>query len=262
MSMIFPGMDPYLEDPQIWHGVHNSLIVYIRDHLQPLLRPRYIAALEDRVFVEGPDREIIPDVWLRRSNGRSGGQAAVLATGNAPVIVEAHELEIHETYIEILDRQSGQRVVTTLEVVSPTNKYAGHGRALYVDKQREVRASPVHLVEIDLLRTGPHVLAVPEWLARSQGDYDYLICVNRAVGRRTKFELYPCALRQPLPPIRVPLAEGDPDVILDLQAVLAHTYEAGSYRDRLNYGAPGVPPLAPEDQEWASQRIQQARQQA
>jgi hypothetical protein len=27
--------------------------------------------------------------------------------------------------------------------------------------------------------------------------------------------------------VRVPLAEGDPDVLLDLQAVLAQTYEAG-----------------------------------
>jgi len=68
MSMLFPGMDPYLEDPQIWSGVHTTLIVYIRNQLQPRLRPRYIAAIEVRV----------------------------------------PQLEIHEPYITILDRQSGQ----------------------------------------------------------------------------------------------------------------------------------------------------------
>jgi hypothetical protein len=31
--MLFPGMDPYLEDPHLWTGVHTSLIVYIRDFL-------------------------------------------------------------------------------------------------------------------------------------------------------------------------------------------------------------------------------------
>ena len=65
MSMIFPGMDPYLENPRLWPGVHHALVVYIRDYLRPLITPRYIAAIEERVYVEGPNREIIPDVWVR-----------------------------------------------------------------------------------------------------------------------------------------------------------------------------------------------------
>lgn len=67
-------------------------------------------------------------------------------------------------------------------------------------------------------------------------------------------------LRQSLPRIRVPLADGDPDVVLDVQAVLAKTYEAGSYRDRLCYDRPCVPPLAAEDQAWADERIRMAQQ--
>jgi hypothetical protein len=31
MPMIFPGMDPYLEDPRIWPGVHSPFIVYLAD---------------------------------------------------------------------------------------------------------------------------------------------------------------------------------------------------------------------------------------
>ncbi len=222
MSTIFPGMDPYLEEPQIWAGVHAAFIVYVRNHLQPQLPPRYLAAIEERVFVEGPD------------------------------------LEIHESFVTILDRQSGQKVVTVIEVVSPTNKYAGPGRASYLAKQNEVRGSDVHLVEIDLLRTGPHVLAVPEWAARGQGPYHYLVSVNRARGLREEFELYPRDLRQRLPRIRIPLAGDDPDVVLDLQAVLEQTYEDGSYRDRLRYDAPCRPPLSAEDQAWAAERIREA----
>jgi hypothetical protein len=169
-------------------------------------------------------------------------------------------LEVHESYITILDRLSDQKVVTVMEVASPTNKYPGPGRKSYLAKQQEVRSSDTHLVEIDFLRTGHHVLAVPEWVARAQGTYDYLICVNRARGTREEFELYPYTVRQPLLPIWVPLAEQDPDVGLDLKAVLARTYETGSYLDRINYDAPCRPPLSAEDQAWANDRIREARQ--
>jgi hypothetical protein len=260
--MIFPGMDPYLEDPQIWPGVHATFIVYLRDHLLPALRPRYIAAVEERVYVEGPDREIIPDVWLRQTYPGKTTTETALADEDAPVLVEAEPLEIHEPYVTILDRRSNQRIVTVIEMVSPTNKYAGPGRQLYIAKQQEILKSDSHLVEIDLLRAGPHVLAVPEATARRRGPYDYLISVNRATKRpRTSYELYLRGLRQRLPRIRIPLAGDDPDVKLDLQAVLEQTYEAG-YRERLNYAAPCNPPLAPADLAWANQLIQDAERQA
>lgn len=222
--MIFPGMDPYLEDPQTWTGIHSRMIVYLADWLQPILRPRYLPAVEERAFVQGPQ-----------------------------------ELEIHESYVEILDRQSGHRMVTVVEVLSPTNKFPGPGQGSYLAKQREVRASQAHLVEIDLLRAGHHVLAVPEWAARGAGSYHYLVCVNRAEGKRDQFELYPRTVRERLPRLRVPLAAGDRDVVLDLQAVLTQTYEAGSYRERLHYDRACVPPLAPVDQAWADQLLQAAR---
>ena len=66
MAMIFPGMDPYLEDPRLWPGVHNALVVYIRDQLQPCLPPHYVAALEERVFVADTPQQYVPDVQVRR----------------------------------------------------------------------------------------------------------------------------------------------------------------------------------------------------
>jgi len=152
MSMVFPGMDPYLEDPQVWPDVHASLIVYLREHLRPLLRPRYIVAIESRVFVEGPasDRPIIPDAWVRPTRPEAPDETAVLLEADPAVEVQVLPLEVEETYLTIRDRQSGQRLVTVIEVVSPTNKYAGPGRESYVAKQTEIRRSTAHLVEIDL----------------------------------------------------------------------------------------------------------------
>lgn len=86
--MIFPGMDPYLEPPQLWTGVHASLIVYFREQLQPQLRPRYVAAIEERVYLEEADAQRVPDLWVRRRTGSSkrNGKVALLAP-DAPVVV-------------------------------------------------------------------------------------------------------------------------------------------------------------------------------
>lgn len=210
MSMIFPGMDPYLEDNRFWSGLHASLIVYIRDILQPRLRPRYIAAIEERVFVEGPDREIRPDVMILKSRKSRGSRCVAVMEADAPVEVRVPIEPTHESYVTILDLRAGQRVVTVIEVVSPTNKYAGPGRNSYLAKQHEVLTSDVHLVEIDLLRQGPHVLAVPEHVARERASFEYLTSVNRSEGFRETFELYPTNLRDRLPRVRIPLADDDP----------------------------------------------------
>jgi hypothetical protein len=248
--MLFPGMDPYLESPQLWPGVHSRLIVYIADLLQPILSPRYLAAVEERVYLERPARDIVPDVGIRR-RPEALGPAVALAEGDAPILVHAPPRDVHETLVAILDRRSGERVVTVIEVVSPTNKYAGPGRASYLVKQADVLRSPTHLVEIDLLRTGPHVLAVSEVAARTAAESDYMVCVNRAHEERDAYELYPRRLRERLPRLRVPLAGDDPDVVLDLQIALAKVYESGAYAERLDYTQPCVPTLRADDQAWA-----------
>src|SRR5438876_11132306 len=102
INMIFPGMDPYLESPQIWPGVHGRLVVYLADRLQPLLEPRYIAAVEERVYVEGPDREVIPDVWLRRDRGGRAGAVVAVIEEDAPERVRVPPLEVPESFLTIL----------------------------------------------------------------------------------------------------------------------------------------------------------------
>lgn len=272
MSMLFPGMDPYWEDPAIWPGVHGRLVVYLADQLQPRLRPHYVAAVEERVYIEAsPSRQVVPDVSIRRPREpepeHEGGMAVAgevaVAEGDEPALVEVDLLEIHESYVAILDLRSGQKIVTVIEVVSPSNKAPGPGRASYEAKQREVLGSTAHLVEIDLLRTGQHVLAVPEWLARGSGYYDDLVCVNRAHGMRNRYELYLRGLRQRLPRVRIPLAGSDPDVVMDLQAAMAGVCESGAYDQRIDYRAACKPPLRPADQQWVEQLIaQQATAQA
>ena len=266
VPLIFPGMDPYLESPAIFPGIHGPMVTYLRDQIAPRIRPRYAASVGERVYVESAsgwqDHAIIPDVWVRQTKGRSdqdGGVAvAELPEVDEPIVMEALDLEIRQPFIEILDRESNMRVVTIIELVSPSNKYAGVGRDSYVTKQREVLCSDTHLVEIDLLRRGPHVAAVAESSTAGRYDYDYLVCVHRAHTRR--FEVYPRSIRQALPCIRIPLAGNDPDVGLDIRAALEQAYDAGSYGQRIDYSQPCQPPLSADNQAWVGQLVEQAKQ--
>lgn len=252
METPFPGMDPYLEHPALWPGVHARLVVALADQIGPKIRPRYVASVEERVFIENAAQDRIPDVWVQETGEarripapRPGGSITT------PLVVEVQQLEVREHYITILDRYHDLGVVTVIELVSPSNKAAGPGRDSYVAKQKEIRNSECHLVEIDLLRRGTHVMSVPESYVKPARPFDYMICVNRWPSRN-RFELYPFQVRDPLPTIGIPLADPDPDTPLALQIALEHVYKSSGYELRVRYDEPCSPALSPEDQEWAS----------
>ncbi len=258
MPSPFPGMDPYLERPALWAGMHNRFIIYLANALRPRLAPRYIAAVQARVYIEYPPRQVGPDLTVRRLPRPSQAAVSAVAEIDEAERIEVPGVEADEAFLEILDLESRQRVVTVIELLSPSNKTPGPGRDLYLQKQREVLASDVHLVEIDLLRTGRHTVAVPEAVVQSGPPYDYLVCVNRARVPRWSYDLYRRRLRDRLPRIGVPLAGNDPDAPVDLQAVLGQTYDDGDYRDRIDYCQPCQPPLSAEDQQWAGETIERA----
>jgi hypothetical protein len=253
MNCPFPGKDPYLEHPVLWEGVHARLIVAIANQLQPKLDPRYVASIEERVFIEGPHRRV-PDDSIQKVGDTDGLTALADSESDSAVIVEVDDLEIHETRVEILDSYNELRIVALIEVVSPTNKAAGPGRVSYEAKQEETLARECHLVEIDLLSHGRHVLCVPEWRVKPFKPFDSLCCVNRWPSRN-RFELYARTLEQRLPRLKIPLADEEPDATLDLQAALEQVYVDGRYWRRIRYDQKCKPRLSPREQSWADERI-------
>jgi hypothetical protein len=257
MDYAFPGMDPYLEHPALWEGLHARLIVAIANQLQPKLDPRYIASVEERVFISGPQRRL-PDVWIQKVPAAEDAAPLLESDSDTAVIVEVDNLEIHETRVEILDSYSAMKLIALIEVVSPTNKMAGPGRVSYRSKQTETLARECHLIEIDLLRRGRHVLCVPEWRVKTVKPFDYLCCVS-PWPTRNRFALYPRTLRQRLPRMKIPLADDDPDTVLDLQSAIEQVYVDGRYARRIRYNEKCKPRLSPRDQAWADETIAAAR---
>jgi hypothetical protein len=96
-------------------------------------------------------------------------------------------------------------------------------------KREETLASEVHWVEIDLLRAG-----VPSVTRPPLVPSDYRILVSRA-AERSKARYWPVSVRQPLPAIGIRLRDPDPDVSLNLGAMLKATYDNGSYDLSIDY---------------------------
>lgn len=247
--MPFPGMDPYLEHPILWTGVHSGLINSIRGLIAPLLLPRYVASIEERVMIDIPQSLRIPDVWIQKVSNASFGTQSTVAL-DEPLVMEISMDPINEPYIEILDRYQDLKVVTVIELVSPINKAVGPGRVEYLRKRDATLRSSTHLVEIDLLRRGSRVIDFTSDQLDAIGPFDYLITVNRFQPGRTQHEIIPRQIRNRLPNFGIPLMSPDPDVPLDLQAALERVYLEGSYMLRIHYERSCVPELSAEDQAW------------
>jgi Protein of unknown function (DUF4058) len=253
----FPGFDPYLENR--WGDAHHSFIQYSRDAIQGPLPDDLIASIDERVYVERQDirpRLIVPDV--RVSELRSAGDAAEGSIAVAPEVeVESLEtecfaiepLEIAESFIEIREAHGG-KVVTVIEFLSPANRLSGAGRTSYEQKQLEILQSEACLVEIDLVRSGRRVLALPPSYIPNAWRSDNLIFVRKS-WRRDRAYLTRLPLRKRLPVVSIPLRETDAPVMLDLQAIHDLSYVNGRYGHDIDYSVPPEPPLSADDAKWA-----------
>lgn len=220
MPSPFPGMDLYLETPELWPDFHGNLASEIQRRLNAQFQPRYFARL---------------GVYLTYEE---------VAVGRTPLEVPTRlsRVEIWET--------ATRQLVTVIEILSPVNKRRGHpAHARYLRKRRDLLRTAVHLVEIDLLRAGdrpPIELPIP--------PAQYYITISRA-EQRPDVDLWPITLPDHLPTLSIPLLEPDPDARVDLAASIAAVYEDGAYGAQIDYRQPPPPPLTPEEAEWINQLL-------
>ena len=256
MASPFPGMDPYLEERALWPDVHQRLITYISESLQPQLRPKYVARIGERIQLAGVRRSYVPDALLVHPMREP---APALVQAEIPVADEPQKVVFLDEarrvpYIEIIYREKGD-VVTLIEVLSPVNK-EGSGRQEYLQKQEQLLDTKVNLVEIDLLGYGQDTVLARHAAIDEPPDWRYLVNVSRE-EQRSALELYAIPLRERLPRCRIPLRPPDPDVVLDLPAVFNRCYDAGGYDLLVDYSQPPAVPLSDEEAAWLANWLQE-----
>ena len=251
MPSPFPGMNPYLEHRNSWHDFHGAYIYAIRDALNKQIGRAYIAIVDDQLYIHEPpakSRRLAgkSDISVTRRASRKGNGSQGVAV-EAPAEVYLMDVEVERLKrIEIRDNQQRQ-LITVIELLSPTNKYAGPDRDQYEAKRGEILASAVHFVEIDLLRGGPRMPMT------EAPRCDYCVLVSR-YENRPKAEFWPIQLVDPLPSIPIPLQEGHRDAIVDLQALLNDTYDKAGY-EKFIYEASPKPALCAAKAIWAKKYI-------
>jgi hypothetical protein len=230
-------------------------MVYGANQLNAQLPDDLQARVEEGVAVaeQGDARRVVyPDVQVVEEShaavAKPAGTNAVIDVAE-PYLVQVEEQGFRQRHLQIVELSGQGRVITVVEFLSPANKVGLAGPQAYLRKQREYLEGGLNLVEVDLIRVGKFVLAVPEERLPAACRTPYLACVRRTT-RRWQAEVYPLPLRQRLPNLPVPLRADDKDAVLQLQVLLDDCYRDGRYQ-RLDYRAELTPPLEADDAGWA-----------
>jgi hypothetical protein len=243
-------MNPYLEQPTIWHDFHQAYITAIRNALTPQITPEFIAKIDDHIYIHELSseertflgRSDVSVLHSKRTEATATASRAVAAPASGRITPGVDIL--HEPYIELRDRETFE-VVTVIELLSPTNKATGSDREQYIGKRKAILSSNTHLVEIDLLRGG---LRMP---IEEMPPCDYLVMVSRSY-ERPRVELWPLGVRDPLPLIPVPLRLGKRDATVALGQLFYEQFNAAGYENYVYRTGP-QPPLAAADAAWAQE---------
>lgn len=249
MPSPFPGMNPWLEQDDVWEDFHSRYLPAIAAQLAHGVGKSYFVKIEQQLYIHehSADERVLfgkADVGIAQTGSEAvAAETTTLAAPMYAIIPPAPET-IKHLWIEIRDKRS-RAIVTVIEVLSPSNKRIGPDRAAYFSKRHAVLESNTHFVEIDLLRGGPRMPL------ENLPKCDYYVMISRAQDRPTA-GIWPLNLREKLPEIPIPLLPPDAPIKLDLQAALNSVYDQSTYENYIYDGTP-QPPLAAEDAAWAQQ---------
>jgi hypothetical protein len=254
-------MDPFIETSGLWEDFHDDLIAEIKRQVKRVLPAGYVARTRKRSYVVVAEKNgkeehsFQPDVSVtgpatRQAAGKRNAAMAPLAE-TEPVELRAFiESDFEEKFIDIYELEPRRRLVTSIEVLSPSNKRRSSvGWERYKRKRQALLLGRANLVEIDLLRGGDRMPMLDPWPASP-----YTLLVARE-ERAPRCRVWPAFFDRPLPAIPIPLSRPDPDLTLDLQPLVDVIYESGRYREDIDYAQPLTPPLSAEQAVWLGQQL-------
>jgi hypothetical protein len=263
MPSPFPGMDPYLESSVFWGGFHTRLYNSISNSLNSRLPDGYFAEMDEYIWLQedqSEEEQLLgkPDAFVTAKNGLSSPVSSGrggLATELAPVHVTLPKANKKKHRFVKIVGPDHLRVVTVIEVLSPSNKVRGEDREKYLNKRDEYLGTTTNLVEIDLLRDGSRMpFGKPSPMV---ADYYIFVCRSCNYPRA---EVWPFTIRDPIPPTPVPLKPEHGDIQLDLQKCVAEIYNTNRYAMRIDYSQPPVPPFSTVDAGWSVELLKKQHQ--
>lgn len=247
--------------PALWHSFHSSHIGDITNALNDMLPENYVARSEQSLQIRSETFEFgaksqrrEPDVSIYARFPSALPQRESLATASVDMVEVALEetLQFAEEFtmaaVVIREVSVGQqlgRIVTRLELLSPSNKPGDEGYEAYHKGRNQALFSHVPLIEIDYLHETPLPLNY-----RRRHAYYIVISDPRPSVDTGKATLNGFNFDAPFPVIEIPLAESE-TLTFDFGAVYNHTFERGRWGKMLDYTAlpERFETYSPEDRE-------------
>jgi hypothetical protein len=268
MRSPFPGMDPFIESFGLWEDFHSKLIGEMERSLSRLVPDRYVVRTGERAYVAIGDssgdagHEFLTDVALASTHGPEPASPTAPTASDAgepeavPVLMQAlFQAEYREVFLEIHQTDPERRLVTGIELLSPSNKRRGtKGWRLYQRKREVYLRGLANFVELDLLRRGRRMPMAGHW---PESPYYLLVCRKQEAPRCT---VWPAHFLRPLPPLSIPLAPPDADITLALQPLVEAVYLHSHYDRDVDYRRPLQPPLRTSDIAWLDERLADLRE--
>jgi hypothetical protein len=261
-------MDPFIEGCGLFEDFHPKLIGEIERSLSRLVPDHYAVRLGERSYIvlasrgkESRRHQMLPDVAVlaatpsrkRRGTTATAVHVAEEANGTSVTMQALLEVEFREMFIEIRQLRPQRRLITTIELLSPSNKRPDTpGWQLYLRK-RQSSLGRANLVEIDLLRGGRRMPMADDW---PESPYYVLVCRKQDAPRCS---VWPAFSLKSLPPLRVPLDPPDSDVTLDLQALANAVSERSHYGEDIDYRKSIRPRLGEDEGRWLRQQLRHRR---
>ncbi|MBC8100043.1 MAG: DUF4058 family protein, partial [Armatimonadetes bacterium] len=245
-----------------WGGFHSAQIIDLMRALDRKLPAGYIVDNEQSMQIRDyhpdsgealkPDARsnIKPDtVIVQAYPGMAGGGSALAEaidtptrtlTATATADYDDQRLYLRAVAIRVLepDLRFG-RVVTLIELLSPSNKPGGSGFWQYAEKRILTLQAGIVLVELDYLHETPSpVPYIPSYPAHDPAAYPYSILVTdpRPTLAQGKAQFYGIRVDQVLPRVAIPLGTGDAAIAFDFNAAYQQTFTSASvYGLRADY---------------------------
>jgi hypothetical protein len=242
MKSPFPGMDPYVEahyQGHLWPDFQGHLLALIKDVIVASLPENYVAQTQQRVY-------------HHLTTDRDTQAEPAMATSDPQTLRAFEAEEYRQGFLEIYEVEPEWRLVTCIEVLSPSNKRPNTaGWDLYLRKRQALLLGEASLVEIDLLRGGTRMPMYDDW-----PDSPYVLTVCRR--EKAPFcKVWRGYFDRPLPTIPAPLSAPHPDVTLELQPMIDAVYTISRYHLRIDYTRPLTPPLSEEQAAWLARRLRE-----
>lgn len=226
----------------LYPSFHNGFIEKLNDILnEDLLPPNYIAQsvtslqistdFDDSSHPE-PDIPIYKDKTVLR--GKSS-QSAAHPNAVWPLVIEEKESPLAVGIFRVDEDGHLGKLVTGIEVLSPTNMPGQpHGLA-YRDRRAEYLKVEISLVEVDFLHE--YRSPVPGVPSYPQSDESNPFVVTVSHPKKNEVALYGSGINIPLPLVAIPL-EGDEAVDLPLQTIYDRLWKAKRYGKLVDYSLP------------------------